>query len=126
MAGSSLFRTHILAACCALALAAGCDRYEAPKPLAAEQVPAAVENAFKDATPEVKSSAAEVVNSIQGKDEVKAFFELQNLTSRNDLTPEQREVASHSMLSMNERLRAAAAQGDQRAAQALQAFRSSK
>jgi hypothetical protein len=126
MAGSSLFRTPILFAGCALALAAGCSRNEAPKALSADQVPAAVESAFKEAPPEAKTTAAEVVSSLQGKDDVKAFFDLQALSGRNDLSPEQRQVAARSMLSMNERLRAAAAQGDQRAAQALQLFRSSK
>ncbi|MFO1501968.1 MAG: hypothetical protein U1G07_26930 [Verrucomicrobiota bacterium] len=103
-----------------------CSRNEAPQPLAADQVPQVVENAFKEAAPEAKTSATEVVNSLQGKDDVKAFFELQNLSSRSDLTPVQREAATRSMLSVNERLRSAAAQGDQRAADALQLYRSSK
>jgi hypothetical protein len=109
-----------------LLLLVSCSKNEPPTALAPEQVPAAVETAFKDAPAEAKSSASQVVNSLQGKDEVKAFFELQNLSSRTDLTPEQRQAATRSMLSLNERLRAAAAQGDQRAADALQVYRSSK
>jgi hypothetical protein len=103
-----------------------CSKNEPPKALAAEQVPGAVETAFKDAPAEAKTAAKEVVESLQGKDEVKAFFELQNLSSRSDLTPEQRQTAARSMLSVNERLRAAGANGDQRAADALQSYRSSK
>src|SRR4051794_18405282 len=101
MAGSSLFPTQILFAGFALALAAGCGRNEAPKPLSADQVPAAVEDAFKEAPPDAKTAAAGVVSSLQGKDDVKAFFDLQSLSARNDLTPEQRQVATRSMLSMN-------------------------
>jgi hypothetical protein len=48
------------------------------------------------------------------------------LMSRPDLTPEQREAAARSMLSVNEQLRAAADQGDARAREALQIYRSSK
>jgi hypothetical protein len=110
----------------ALALFAGCSRNTPPPALPADQVPAAVENAFKEASPDAKNSASEVVSSLHNKDEVKAFLELQSLSSRTDLTPEQRQAAARSVLSMNERLRVAAEQGDQRAAEALQGYRSRK
>jgi len=116
----------VLTACLALALGSGCGKKADPEVLAVEQVPATVENAFKGADGELKNTATEVVNAIQGKDEPKAMMDLQALFARPDLTPEQREVASRSMISLNQKLRAAAAQGDQRAAEALQIYNSRK
>ena len=51
---------------------------------------------------------------------------LQALFARPDLTPEQRQAAQRSMISLNEKLRVAAEQGDQQAAQALQMYRARK
>ena len=118
--------SSFLLACSCLLVAAGCGKNEPPQGLPAEQVPAAVQSAFEEATPEVKDAAKEVVNSLQGKDQAKAFLELNTLSTRTDLTPAQREAASRSMLSLNESLRTAASQGDQRAAEALQVYRSTK
>jgi hypothetical protein len=119
-------RKPILSLCFVLAVASGCSRNRAPAPLPADQAPAVVEKAFKEADPQVKTAATEVVEALQRKDHIKAFFELQDLSSRSDLTPEQREAASRSMLSVNEQLRSAASQGDQQAAEALQAYRARK
>lgn len=116
----------VLSICFVLAVAGGCSRNQAPAPLPADQAPSVVENAFKEADPQVKTAATEVVEALQRKDNIKAFFELQDLSSRSDLTPEQREAASRSMLSVNEQLRAAASQGDQQAAEALQVYRARK
>ena len=104
-------------------LTASCGQNEPPPPMPVEQVPATVENAFKEANPELKGSAGEIVTAIQGKDEPKALLDLQALFARPDLTPEQREAANRSMISLNQKLRTAAEQGDQRAAEALQVYR---
>ena len=117
---------NILLIGAAFALVAGCSKNEAPKALAPEAVQGEVESAFKEAPADAKSTANEVVTSLQSKDDVKAFFDLQNLSTRTDLTPEQRQTAARSALAINERLRGAAANGDQRAAEALQVYRSSK
>jgi hypothetical protein len=103
----------------------GCKE-KAPQVLSAEQVPAAVESAFKDATGDAKTTANEVVAAIQSKDEAKALVDLQTLFSRPDLTPEQREAANSSMISLNERLRALAAQGDKKAQEALDTYSARK
>lgn len=111
----------------ALAASPGCGRGgDEPELLAIEQVPSTVEDAFKDAPTELKDSASEVVTAIQGKDESKALLDLQALFARPDLNPEQREAASRSMISLNQKLRAAAEKGDQRAAEALQTYRARK
>jgi hypothetical protein len=110
-----------------LLTAAGCNRNAPPPPpVSIEQVPATVQNAFKDASPEVKSSAEQVATAVQTQDDAKALIQLQSLFGRPDLTPEQREAASRSMIALNARLRAAAAQGDRRAAEALEAYQAGK
>src|ERR1041385_8098549 len=106
----------------ALCLTGACSKDKAPEPVAVEQVPATVESAFKDAPAEVKSSADEIAAAVQGKDNAKALIDLQALFARPDLTPEQREAASQSMRSLHQQLRSSAAQGDARAAEALQTY----
>jgi hypothetical protein len=122
-----IHRSVLLALCTsALMLTSACSKNVAPEALPAEQVSTAVESAFKDASGEAKDSATAIVESLQAQDNVRAFLELQALSSRPDLTTSQRDAAARSMLSMNERLRDAAAQGDQKAADALQAYRALK
>lgn len=112
--------------CLSLFLVVGCQKNDAPAALPADQVPQVVEQAFKSASAEAKTNADEVVASLQNKDDVKAFVDLQILGARTDLTPGQREAATRSMLSLNERLRDAAAQGDQKAQEALQQYHAHK
>ena len=109
-----------------LLLAPGCGKNTAPEPLPPEQVSSAVETAFNEASGEAKQSATTVINSLRAEDNVSAFFELQALASRADLTAAQRDAAARSMLSLNESLRDDAAQGDQRAEDALRTYRALK
>lgn len=111
---------------CVVCGALGCGGGKEPEVMAVEEVPAAVENAFKDASDEVKQSVEEVVSAVKGKDESKALLDLQEVFARPDLSPAQREAANQSMISLNQKLRAAAEQGDQRAAQALEVYRARK
>jgi hypothetical protein len=117
--GRSYLPIPLLAAIC---FTGACSKNKAPEPVAVDQVPATVESAFKDAPAEVKSSADEIAAAVQGKDNAKALIDLQTLFARPDLTPEQREAASQSMRSLHQQLRSAAAQGDARAAEALQTY----
>jgi len=107
-------------------LICACSKPPNTAPLSVEQVPTTVESAFKEASPEAKNSAHDVAAAIESKDNAKALVNLQALFARPDLTPEQREIASRSMISLNAQLRAAAAQGDKRAEEALEAYRASK
>lgn len=103
----------------------GCNKSEAPAPISAEQVQPAVSSAFEKAAPEVKTMATDAAASLT-TDPAKAFVEFQALSSKPDLTPEQREVAAQSMVTANQRLQQAAAAGDKRAQDLLQLHRASK
>jgi len=107
-------------------IAAGCKKDGNRATLTPEQIPAAVQNAFKDATPDVKTLADEVAASLQNKEEPRAFGELQVLSSRPDLTPEQREAAVRAIHALNIQLALAAARGDKNAEEMLQQYRATK
>jgi hypothetical protein len=105
---------------------AGCRR-EVPPPTALppEQVASAMEQAFKTAQPELKKMAVEFVSAFSN-DTPRAFVIIQSLNARAGLTPEQKQVIARSMLAANERMQAAAAQGETKAVEAVQTYRSNK
>ena len=109
---------------------AGCSRGDAPTAAAAavpvEQVPATIEQAFAAAPPETKETAREVTAAVTGGDTVRAFEELQHLTSQPSLTPAQRDAAARSMVALHERLRTSAEKGDKKAEEALEQYRATK
>ncbi len=107
---------------------AGCNRNSDvhPKTLAREEVAPTLDDAFKNAKPENKQAASDVVSALQGKDDPRAFVQLQSLSAKPDLTPEQRAAATRSMLSVLAQLQAAAANGNKAAEDLLQAYRASK
>jgi hypothetical protein len=110
-----------------LVLAVGCSKTEAPpKAIAVEQAPTSLEEAFKGAKPEAKQLADEAVAALGSKDYTKALFALQSLAGRSDLTPQQRDMASRSMLAVNKALAEQAGSGDEKAQQTLQLQRSTK
>ena len=111
----------------ALLMFAGCSREAAaPAPLPLEQVPTAVTTAFDNATPEIKAAAADFAASVKGNEIPTAFEQLQDVTSRPDLTPAQRATAARAMMSVAQQLQAAAANGDPKAAEALKRYQGSR
>jgi len=126
--GSWAFSWKIfLALCAAVVLICGCSREAAPpKPLAIDQAPASLQEVFKGASPESKKLVDDAVAALGGKDFAKALFALQSLSGRSDLTASQRDIASRSMLAVNQALADQASSGDQSAQQVLQFQRSNK
>src|SRR5213075_2013887 len=111
-----------------LLFVAGCSRETPPAPagLAVEQVPLTFNQAFAEAAPEIKQVAQDVVTAVQGDDAPKAFVDLQHLNSQSTLTGPQREAALRAMVTMHERLRAAADKGDKKAQETLEQYGASK
>jgi hypothetical protein len=113
--------------CAALILVGGCSKEATPpKPLAIDQAPASLQETFKGAGSESKKLVDDAVAALGAKDFAKALFALQSLSGRSDLTAPQRDVASRSMLAVNQALSEQASTGDQSAQQALQFQRSNK
>lgn len=112
----------------ALLLGAGCSR-SSRDPAAGvpvEQVPATIEAAFNNAPIEAKHQAAEAVAALQSQNDTAAFVQLQNLSERSDLTPEQRKAAFASWMAVNARLQESAAKGNSAAQELLEKHRASK
>ncbi len=107
---------------------AGCSKNQTapPQALAPEQVAPTIETAFKEAQPEVKEAANEVVSAMQNNDDPRALAQLQALSVQPNLTPEQRRAAALSTMSVLARLQIAAANGSKVAEEMLKKYRASK
>src|SRR2546425_6749886 len=93
---------------------------------ALEEAPKTVQSAFKEAKPEIKAEADQIVAAIQNQEAPKAFLQLQQLSSSKDLTAEQSVAAALPPASVRAHLQAAAARGDKAAADLLEAYHNSK
>lgn len=110
-----------------LLFGAGCDRSSAPPaPLSVEELPAAFEKAFGKAKPGAKELAKQIVASVQAKNYSKAFQDLQSLISTAALSKEQMKVASGALLTVNNLLDAAKAEGDAKAAETIKVYQQTK
>jgi hypothetical protein len=107
---------------------AGCSKGSSSSsaPLAAARVPDEIHKAFDKSPVEVKQAATDYVAAFQEKDSAVAFAGLQRLSTRADLTPEQRSVTARAMATTYQQLRAAAQAGNQSAKAAMQQYISSR
>jgi hypothetical protein len=116
--------------CLVLAIAAtglaGCKKNSSSNALAVEKIPAAMDEAFDKAQPEVKTAAHEIVTSVQSQEPTKAFIQLRDLSARPDLNAQQRAAAARAMAAMAKKLQEAAANGDQNAASYLHHYLSTR
>ena len=103
----------------------GCGKRPTPRISTAEEAQAAIQNAFKQASPESKTAADEAAAAIQNEPAT-ALSKLQALSSNPDLDPQQRNATQDSILVVAGKLRAAAAAGDAQAEKALDEYRASK
>ena len=105
----------------------GCEREAvAPTPIPVDQLPGALQSAFSGGSAEAKDLVSQVVAAIQAQDYSKAHPLLQTLSASPNLTKAQIEVTARGLLTVNELLQTAQAQGDQKAAQTLQNYRANK
>ena len=104
----------------------GCQKQAGPPTLTPEEIAPAVQKSFLDAKPDAKALAAELADSIQHKDYPKAFLQSQDLGDRQDLSSDQRQASARAGMLVMQQLAAAAANGDQQAAEILKAYRASK
>jgi len=106
-------------------LCLGCHKQNADKPLPVSDIPQTIESAFKKADPEVSNVVQEVVTTVSA-DQVQALEDLQTLSSRPNLTPEQRKAADRSFYSVLSQVQQAADRGDAKAKEAMQKYRATK
>jgi len=111
----------------ALGFAAGCDRSSTPPaPLAAADFSAAFDKAFMKAKPEAKDLSNQLVAAVQAKDYSKAFATVQSLGVREDLSKDQISLITRASITVNSLLQSAMAQGDQKAAETIKLYHSTK
>lgn len=120
-------RKHVILCAVSIAVAIlGCSRKEAAlAPVPVEQVPQLLDNAFQSAPEEIKVEARELSTSVR-EDVTGTLTELQNLSSRPDLTDEQRQAAARAMASVHARLLEEAAKGNKKADAELEHYRATK
>jgi hypothetical protein len=92
----------------------------------AEQIPAALQQAFAKAKPDVKEMVAAISSGLSAQDYSKAFYALQALSSESGLNKDQQAVLGRSLLTVNNLLQASQAKGDAEAGKALTTYRKSK
>jgi hypothetical protein len=89
----------------------GCSKHTAAA-LAPDKVPEAINHAFNQSTGDAKNVASQVVLAWQDQNVTAAFTNLETLSHRNDLTPEQRSVTARALVATIPKLQAAATTGD--------------
>ena len=127
---SKIFKTLPagLAIILALLNVTGCGnsgKATAPPPLAIEQVPQTLESAFKSAPAEANQAANEAITSVRNE-EPEALTELQDLSSRPELSEEQRVAAARAMAAYLKKLRESAEKGDKKSEEAIEHYRATK
>lgn len=91
-----------------------------PKPLSHDEIGPAVQRVFQDAQDDLRAGANDLVAALEAGEDSRAFLLLQSLLNRAELTAEQRDVVSRSMISIGARLNEAADAGDAGATQLLE------
>lgn len=102
-------------------LSVGCGKSGPPTPLALDQIPAAMNEAFARARPDLKELSDRAVASLQNGELGKALMVTEGICATPDLTKQQRDVAARALLALNRELQAAQARGDKEAAELLRA-----
>ena len=103
----------------------GCKKAEAPAPATPAQAQTAIQDAFKQANPDLKAAADETAAAIE-HEPTKALGQLQAISANVDLTSEQRRAAEQSMFLLLKNIREAASRGDANAEKALEAYQATK
>ena len=105
----------------------GCDKSEVPpEPIPLDQLAAAMDKAFAKGKAEPKELALQISASLTAKEFAKASADLQKLSAMAGLNKEQASIAARGVLTVNQALQDAQAQGDQKAAQTLKSYRINK
>ena len=111
----------VLAVSLAASSLIGCSKTAGPpKPLAADQIPAELQKAYAKAKPEFKDVVQQISSAMQQKDYPGANAGIRVLFNATEGTKEQRSVTARAMLTINQLLQEAQAQGDAKAAAAIQ------
>lgn len=123
-----IFPGNLALALVAAGLAAsGCGKGgDSPTAADLSAAPGVVKSAFSKSSAEVQAAAAKAAEDIASGNYVESVGDLGELSSRTDLTPEQRQALAQSQIAVMQKLSEAAANGDQKAAEAMELHRARK
>ena len=85
-----------------------------------------VQSVFQNAATEVKQQAGEVVTAVQSQNSVAAYAQLENLSGRQNLTPEQQQAIFEMRMALVRQLQAESAKGNAAAEEMLNKYRATK
>jgi len=105
---------------------AGCSKTSTPKQVSLNDAGPAITNAFAAAPTDLQMQAGMMMAAARGGDLVGSYAQVQALSKRPDLTPEQRRAAFDAERAVLSELKTAATNGNPAAEAALQHFRMSK
>ena len=97
-----------------------------PTPIPVDQLPGLIEKAFSKAKPELQEAPKQLVAALQAKDYPKAYFLMQDLSTKPGLNKAQLDVTSRGSLTLNSLLQEAQAKGDTKAAEVIKYHRETK
>ena len=107
--------------------ACGEEKYTGPESVGPEEVNTVMNEAFADASDEVKKVVQDMLVSYSKSEFTKASAILQALLSRTDITDSQRQMASRCLMTVNDEMqRAIAEKGDRKAEQYLRHLNANK
>lgn len=109
----------------ALVLVSGCGEEKGtppPEPLAVEEAPSTLEEAFANSTGELKTMADEAVRFLRVADYPRALVSLQKLSARTDLTSSQRGLTAKALMTADQKVSESAQSGNKEA-EKLQQYR---
>ena len=110
----------------ALAGLTACGRNDPPPAIGLAAAPKLLNASFSSADEATRNAAAAAAAALQANNPGRAFATLQDLSSRSDLSPEQRQAAAQSLMAVGKELNEAAARGDAQARQILELHHASK
>jgi hypothetical protein len=116
---ATVLRAILCCACLLVCLVVSCAKSGPPTPLALDQIPAALNQAFASSPAERRELVDRALASLQNKEIGKATMVLEGLCAVPDLSKKQREAATRALLCLNLELQAAMQRGDKDAAEVL-------
>ena len=125
----SMLRATGITLCMAIWLALGTScsqKVPPPTPLAVDQMPTVLQQAFTKANAEAKDLVGQVLSAMTAKDYSKAFTAIQGLSARPGLSKQQQSAAACALLTINNLLQTAQTQGDANATETLKTYRVNK
>ncbi len=109
-----------------LCCSCGKNTASAPAPLSDDQIPSAISQVFVSSDKVTQDEATQYISDEKNHNFAAAFEEIQHLTHKPGLTPDQRSVLAGAFRTTSQETQDAAAKGDAQADQAIRSYSATK